>query len=273
MADPVPFDWRSLIPHGISAGVGLLGQRMASGPAREQNAWQRAMVESEMRRRNMLQGYAAPSMLHALGYRDPKDIADRTAAISGPAPGMGSTWNNSAVPQTPTSGASTALSIAGKGLGAAGTAGSLGLLGSLAPATKVGLGITTSAAGAGGVPGALGLGGGAGLLGLGAATIPVLGGLIAGGAYAANKIGQGRRTANQATQGEGFENQFVGTLQRAAQGQATAQELAAARQTYEQNAQAWMAQGGQHARVAQQSLANRDLQQTYNTLIGQLGRG
>lgn len=268
MPDPVR-SWTDLIPYGVSFGLGTLGNRIATGPARANNEWERQQYEQERQRRNMLQSFAAPSMLRALGHQ-PEQINQMTRQIGGSAP-IGSSTGNTAVPQTPQSGASKALGAVGTGLGMAGMAGNLGLLGSLVPATKVGLGVTGTAAGAGGVPGALGLGGGAGLLGLGAATIPVLGGLIAGGAYAANKIGQGRRTANKATGGGGFEDQFRQVLERAAAGQAGLQELQQARQAYEQAAQAWIGAGGRQRTVAEQSLSNEPLHQTYQTLIRQYG--
>ncbi len=75
---------------------------------------------------------------------------------------------------------------------AAGTAGAATAAGATAPA------------GATGLTGALGLGGGSGLFGLGAATIPVVGGAIAGiGLLAKHFFGNGgdRMAANQLTQG------------------------------------------------------------------------
>jgi len=67
----------------------------------------------------------------------------------------------------------------------------------------------TAATGGGGIGGALGLGGGAGLFGLGAATIPVVGGAIAGIALLAKKFfgnGGDRQAANQLTGADGNPN-------------------------------------------------------------------
>lgn len=74
------------------------------------------------------------------------------------------------------------------------------------------IGSTVSKA-AGGVGSALGLGGGPGLLGLGSATIPVVGGVIAGGLLAKHLIGRGRRAADELTNPSGIQNAFEGTLQ------------------------------------------------------------
>ncbi len=81
----------------------------------------------------------------------------------------------------------------------AGQVGSIAGIGSTAPAT--------------GLTGALGLGGGSGLLGLGAATIPVVGGIIAGGALLANHfIGEGRKAADKLTGEGGIQHAFEDTL-------------------------------------------------------------
>lgn len=110
------------------------------------------------------------------------------------------------------------------------------------------------------------------MLGLGAATVPVLGGLVAGGAYAANKIGQGRRTANKATGDGGFEDEFNDALAWISAGQGSLEDLRQARQNYEQAANAWIAKGGNQRKVAEQSLYKNDpLHQTYQTLLRQLG--
>lgn len=261
------YSWESLIPYGVQFGLGTLGNRITTGPQRGQNEWERQRYEEERKRRNLMQSFAAPSMFKALGYQ-PDQIPQMTSQVRGNQLGSGSTGNVSATPQ---SGTSKALGAAGTGLGIAGTAGSLGLLGGLGGATKVGLGGVSATQGASAIPGALGLGGGAGILGLGAATIPVLGGLLAGGAYAANKIGQGRRTANTATGEGGFERNFNDALARISAGQGTLADLQAARQQYEQGANAYIGAGGNQRKVGQQSLNNQDLQETYRRLLAQLG--
>ena len=255
----------SWIPAAVGAGASILGSVMQGKAANKGSERKWELLAEEMKRRNALQGILAPQTLHALGYRNPADIEQATNVIRvGPASGspMGAPPPSSA-PST----AGKVLGAAGTGLGIAGAAGGAGLLGSLAPATKVGLGITGTAAGAGGVPGALGLGGGAGMLGLGAATIPVLGGLIAGGAYAANKIGQGRRTANKMTQG-GPQEQFEAEMGQAR----TAAELDAAYQKFMSSVNQWKAAGGNSAKVADQALNKTPvLWQTYETRRRELG--
>lgn len=84
-----------------------------------------------------------------------------------------------------------------------------------------------------GLKGALGLGGGSGLFGLGAATIPVIGGALAGiTMLATNLIGRGRRTANEFVQN--FQNPFgdlIGQITDVGQfDQATSQFWSAAEQ-------------------------------------------
>lgn len=221
------YDWQSLIPYGVQFGLGTLGNRMATGPIREQNEWQRQQYEQERQRRNLMQSFAAPSMLKALGHQ-PEQIPGMTQQVRGNPPlGSGSTGNGM-VPQAQDSRAGKILGGASAGLGAAGV---------------------------------LGLSSMAGPLGLAAGL----------GSLAVSQIGKGRRTANMATGNEGFEGQFRGVLERAARGEASLQELQAARQAYEQAIQAWQSQGGNHAKVAGQSLQNQPLQQTYQTLLSQLG--
>jgi hypothetical protein len=266
-------DWGKILPAGIGVGATLLGSKLSADAANKGSEREWELIQQEMARRNAIQGQMAPTLGRALGMRNPATLQRFQSTLSGqpsgyPGTGGGGTTQ---VPPTPTSGTSKTLGAVGTGLGVAGAAGGAGLLGSLAAPTKTAIGGLTATGTTGGIPGALGLGGGSGLLGLGAATIPVLGGLIAGGAFAANKIGQGRRTANTATQGEGFEKQFVDALTRISAGQGTLQDLDNAYNNYTQGVNSYRAMGGKHKIVAEQSLANKPLQETYQRLRAQLG--
>ncbi len=121
-------------------------------------------------------------------------------------------------------GSTVGAPLLGKALGLGGSAaGALGGAGGAAPAatgalgTGVGTAGTAGAAGtaasapAGGLTGALGLGGGSGLFGLGAATIPVVGGAVAGIALLAKHFfgnGGDRQAANQLTGSGGVHDFF-----------------------------------------------------------------
>lgn len=117
--------------------------------------------------------------------------------------------------------APAAGTIAGTGLGYSGTL-AAGIPGLIAPAPAVvtggiaGTGAAGAAAGAApatGLTGALGLGGGSGMFGLGAATIPVVGGIIAGGALLAKHyVGAGRKQADKLTGEGGLQRAFESTL-------------------------------------------------------------
>ncbi len=122
------------------------------------------------------------------------------------------------------------------------------------------------------VLGAAGAGlGVAGALGIGGAAVPFLGPALLGGAYAAKKIGAGRRAANQATADSGYEGQLKNTLEQMSAQGGSLQDLEQAYQQYLAATQAAMAAGGNRKKVAQQSLANQPLQGTYQTLRRQLG--
>lgn len=128
-----------------------------------------------------------------------------------------------AVPEIPL-GATIGGNIALGGSAAGGLAGTAGATaaGTAAPAT--------------GLTGALGLGGGSGLMGLGAATIPIVGGIIAGGILLANHyIGAGRKQADKLTDEGGLQNSFEKTLATIRQSnQSPEQQWQSSSQAYDQ---------------------------------------
>ncbi len=98
-----------------------------------------------------------------------------------------------------------AFGLGGAAAGAAGSAGAAGA-GTAGAAATTAAGAGSAAAPATGITGALGLGGGAGLFGLGAATIPVVGGAVAGIALLAKHFfgnGGDRQAADQLTGADG----------------------------------------------------------------------
>jgi hypothetical protein len=113
---------------------------------------------------------------------------------------------------------------------------------------------------AGGITGALGLGGGAGLFGLGAATLPVIGGALAGGALIW-KATQSHQTADKWVQGN--QNPFDQTMQQIQQAAQSGQlPPEQAQQLVQQNAQSYLttlkqfiAKGGKQKTVGNQALA------------------
>ncbi len=223
----------------------MLGGALQSRAANKSNDAMLKFQEQEFARRNMMQGLAAPSMMHALGYRNPQQIASGVAQIRGtaPAPGAQPTMAGGA-PAPGSSGLS-------KGLGAASTG--LGIASAVAPKA------TSGALGA---------------LGIGGIGIPILGAGLAAGAFAANKIGQGRRAANSFV--DAVENPFGAQLEQisamAATDPASAkQQFAQAYQNFQNQANSEIARGGNQAKVAQQALANPKLMQTIQQLQAQLG--
>ena len=95
-------------------------------------------------------------------------------------------------------------------------------------------------------------------------------GMVLGGAVA-NQVGKGRRTANLATGGGGFETVFADAMAKAARGEISLADLQKAKQNYDNQTNAWIAQGGNHEKVARQSMSNPQLQSTWATLMRQLG--
>lgn len=151
-----PFDWKSLIPIGVGAGLGMLGNKMANAPTKEQNAYSRQQYEQQLARRNAMQGLAMPSMLRAMGNSNPQRAMGQAGLGQGQSPGMasgGNTVPTASIPQTPQSRGSKILGAAGMGLGAAG------------------------------------------MLGMGSAFGPI-GLAAGAAALGVNQIGKGRRTAN-----------------------------------------------------------------------------
>jgi hypothetical protein len=107
-----------------------------------------------------------------------------------------------------------AFGLGGAAAGAAGSAGAAGAGAGTAATTAAG---TIAPHAATGVTGALGLGGGAGLFGLGAATIPVIGGAVAGIALLAKHFfgnGGDRKAANQLTGSGGVHDFFTQATQQ-----------------------------------------------------------
>lgn len=104
-------------------------------------------------------------------------------------------------------------------------------------------------------------------------------GLIGGpvGLLAANKFGAGRRTADTATDPGGFEQVFGQRMadivkQRDAGDKAgAAKALQQAYADYIQATNAYRGKGGNYRNVAEQSLTNQPLQQTYQSLARSLG--
>lgn len=245
----------SWIPAAVGAGASILGSVMQGKAANKGSERQWELLAEEMKRRNAMQGILAPSTLHALGYRNPADIEQATNVIRG-GPAMGGNTMG-APPQPGSSTAGKVLGAVGSGLGIAGTA--AGLAGKIGGGAAIGtLNPATGALVAGG-KGVLGLLTNPWTAGIGAA--------ILGGAYAANKAGQGRRTANKMTQG-GPQEQFEAEMGQAR----TAQELDAAYQKFMSSLNQWKAAGGNSAKVADQALNQTPvLWQTYETRRRELG--
>ena len=244
----MPFDWNKWLPlimGGASAGTGLIGAKMVSNQMNRGNDLSQLnsqrmydMAQQERQRRDQLSRMIMPNLMQGMGVSGPqaRQYIGQMPSDASPGPATSnsemSTSAPVSVPQTPTSKTSKVMGGIGGGLG---IAGSLRLAGALGPAAPF------------------------------AAPALMLGGL------AANKIGQGRRTANLATGDGGFEKTFVDALTRISAGGGSLKDLQAAKQAYDQNTKAWIAQGGNQAKVAQQSLNNQPLQQTYQTLLRQLG--
>lgn len=283
-------DYSKLIVPGISAAAVLGGNAMQARSANKSSEWQRQMAEAEMRRRNMLQGMAAPTLLRGLGYRNPADIQRMTQQIGSPMTG------GSSAPVQSGGGGSTLGKVASgvsQGVGALGTASSLGLLGGAAAPTAASLGLAAGAPlAAGSTAGALGLGtanagmmlgggastaaGSGGLLGTlgGLASNPFTiagAGILGAGLLAKHYIGQGRKQADKATGDGGYEGQFRNTLTDMSAHGGDVSALEQAYQQYMNAIEAERRMGGNHAKVANQSMSNQPLQQTYATLHRQLG--
>ncbi len=113
-------------------------------------------------------------------------------------------------------GSSLGAPLLGKAFGLGGAAAAHAAAPAATGALGTGVGAASSAP-ATGVTGALGLGGGAGLFGLGAATIPVVGGAVAGIALLAKHFfgnGGDRQAANQLTGSGGVHDFFTQATQQ-----------------------------------------------------------
>jgi len=224
-------------PQIAGAATTILGSRMKANKANESSQWTRQMNEAEIARRNQMQGLAMPSMMQGLGYRG-KNVP------------LGSTFQKAAAPILQPGGGSMPSGSSVSGVPQAG-------------GSKVGKVLGTAGAGIGAAS-ALGFGALGGPIGLAAGGAAMLGGAIA------NKVGAGRRMANQNTGEGGPERQFSDILtQMSAQGGDPA-DLKAAYQNYSNQMNAWIAAGGNQAKIARQSLANAPLQDTYQRLLAQL---
>ena len=237
------------LPAAAGAGATVLGSVMQGKAANKNSDRQWELLAEEMKRRNQMQAMLAPSTLHALGYRNPSDIEQATSVIRGtPSP-----MSAGAPPPGPQG------STAGKVLGAASTGlGVAGAIGSAVSKPAIAGGFLPVFGGgkAASVLGALGGPVGMGIAGAGALT-----------ALAANKSGQGRRTANKMTQG-GPQEQFEAEMGQAR----TAAELDAAYQKFMSSLNQWKAAGGNQAKVAEQALNKTPvLWQTYNQRRSELG--
>mgnify|MGYP001275643153 CR=1 FL=1 len=223
------------LPAAIGAGATLLGSGLQQKSANAQSAWQKDLIQQEMARRNAIQGQMAPQIGYSLGIRDPQKQQQFQNVMSG-APGA---YSGTAATGNATTGNATPV-----------------------PSTQ---GSKSSAILGAGSVGA-GLAGAAGIL----PFAGPIGGALALGSLAASQIGKGRRTANVATGSGGFENEFGKKLATISAGQGGLPELQQAYNDYMQNVNAWRAMGGNHAKVAEQSLQNQPLQNTYQTLLQQL---
>jgi hypothetical protein len=232
-------------PWLIGAGVGsnVLGAVLQNRQANRQNE-QTAMsqerlyqlAQQEQQRRDMLTRAILPQMGRTLGNPGLAQLGSTYGQIGGNS-NMGQ--GGGLVPQTPGSSAGKALGIGGAGLGMASAAG-LGALG--------------------GPPGM-------------AAT-----GALLGGKYIANQVGKGRRTANLATGEGGHERQFDEAMAEAVR-RRDAGDIEGAKQilqqgyaAFMQGNQAFQAQGGNHAKVANQAMnSNKPKWDTYQSIAQSLG--
>lgn len=192
MAD-TPFNWTQLIGPAATLGGQFLTNRSNQAMSKAQLAQQEHQFEvtqgnkqAEVNRRNMLFGAASPMLLRNLGY-NPSQINPMVARFNQPEM-LGRPAGNYGSPNgyaTPQSTASKVIGGIGKGLGVAGAVGgAAGLMGASLPFL-----------GALGPIGAIG----AGALGV---------------AKLVNKIGEGRRTANMATNVGGLQNNFENYLKQ-----------------------------------------------------------
>ena len=188
------FKWSDLAEPAVGAGAQILGKKMETGAqqamSREQIAEQKrqfdirnAQAQSELARRNMLFGVAAPGMFRNLGYQ-PSQIRPIVSQLRQPAgtpPTLGSVVAK--MPPQGSGGGSAAkiASIAGTAAGVAGAAGV-------------------------GIPGAA-----SAILGAGPAA-PIAAGVVGAGLLAKHLIGRGRRAADELTHPGGMQNAFEGVL-------------------------------------------------------------
>lgn len=69
----------------VKGGLGLLGGVLNANAANQPEKWRQNIVEEELKRRNLLQGYAAPTLSGMLGYRSPQ-MGQQMKAQLGAAP-------------------------------------------------------------------------------------------------------------------------------------------------------------------------------------------
>lgn len=255
------FDWSSLITPAVNLGMKALGDKVAPGADlqsvqnQERNQqFQNQLTLQKMAQANQIRQSMMPGMYTTLGFSPDQgkqmaaNYGQNMPAMNFGAGGSGSSYGMPTAPKAPGLGAK--IGGAALGIGTSMLPGILGkLLGGAAPAVAGAAGAGAAGAGAGGAAAA---GGGAGLFGLGAATIPVVGGAIAGAALLANKlIGRGRKQANKLTGEGGLQYNFNEGLREIVAAQQSgqidqAQRDQLVRQMYEQLKQdgAQFAQGG-----------------------------
>lgn len=76
-------------PIAVSTGLGILGGVLNSRAHNQPEQWRQKIVESEIGRRNALQGFAAPTLSGMLGYRTAGPGQTLQGQLGGGAPGSG----------------------------------------------------------------------------------------------------------------------------------------------------------------------------------------
>lgn len=205
MSSPAPFDWKSLITPAVALGSKAIGDIVAPD-ASLQNARSNSrtaelsneIARSRMANANQIRSAALPGMYTNLGYSP----AQGRNMASGYSAGT-STSNFSTSAAAPSGGSKVGKTILGAGLTAAPML--PGIIGH-------GASLAGPATGLGGLSSVGSLGMSNGLLGLGAATLPVVGGIVAGiGLLAKHYFGNGgdRQAANQLTGSNGVHEFFT----------------------------------------------------------------
>ncbi len=107
-------DWGQIAQAAIPAGIGILGGVLNARAHNQPEQWRQKIIESEIGRRNTLQGAAAPTLMGMLGYRTPGPGQALQAQLGGAPGASGPTGGYSAGgPQR------SVLGAVGSGVGAA----------------------------------------------------------------------------------------------------------------------------------------------------------